>query len=70
MPTYVVNSLIEFPVNGSTGRGTRNGHIDTRLPADADGLRAAIAASVGEEFGVEPDRVTFVEFTFTEIPTT
>jgi hypothetical protein len=67
--TYVVNSLIEFPVNGSTARGTRNGHIDTQLPASADGLRGAIASHVAAEFGVEPDQVTFVEFTFTEIPT-
>lgn len=68
MPSYVVNSLIEFPANGATARGTREGHIDTTLPATADGLRGAIAADVGEEFGVEPDQVTFIEFTFTEIP--
>lgn len=67
--TYVVNSLIEFPCNGSTARGTRKGHIDTQLPASADGLRGAIAAHVSAEFGVEPEQVTFVEFTFTEIPT-
>lgn len=69
MPSYVVNSLIEFPVNGATARGTRSGHIDTTLPASADGLRGAIAAHISREFGVEPNQVTFVEFTFTEIPT-
>lgn len=69
MPSYAVNALIEFPCNGSTARATRSGHIDAALPASEEGLRGAIAAQFAEQRGCRPDQVTFVEFTFTEIPT-
>jgi hypothetical protein len=67
--SYAVNALIEFPHKGTTARATRNGHIDTALPATEEGLRGAIAAHVAEQRGIHLDEVTFVEFTFTEIPT-
>lgn len=69
MPSYAVNALIEFPVNGTTARATRNGHIDAVLPATEEGLRGAIAAQVAGQRGCRADQVTFIEFTFTEIPT-
>lgn len=67
--SYAVNALIEFPCNGSHGRATRNGHIDTVLPTTEDELRGAIAAVDAEKHGCRPDEIRFVEFTFTEIPT-
>ncbi|CAL9664691.1 hypothetical protein SUDANB1_07150 [Streptomyces sp. enrichment culture] len=69
MPSYAVNALIEFPVNGTTARATRSGHINTALPATEEGLRGAIATQVAEQRNCRPDEVTFVEFTFTELPT-
>lgn len=66
---YAVNALIEFPVNGTTARATRSGHIDAALPATEEGLRGAIADQIAERHGCRPGEVTFVEFTFTELPT-
>lgn len=67
--SYLVNSLIEFPANGSTGRATRSGHIDSVGPATGEGLRAAIALDASRKYGCAVDEIGFVEFTFTEIPT-
>ncbi|WP_442803637.1 hypothetical protein OG411_29905 [Streptomyces pseudogriseolus] len=69
MPSYAVNALIEFPVNGTTARATRRGHIDTALPATQECLRGAIAMQVAEQRDCRPDDVQFIEFTFTELPT-
>lgn len=69
MPSYAVNAVIDFPCNGSTGRATRSGHIDTVLPATAEELQGAIADQLAEDRGCRPDEVTFAEFMFTEIPT-
>ncbi|MFB7736204.1 hypothetical protein ACFC08_17825 [Streptomyces sp. NPDC056112] len=69
MHSYAVNALIEFPHNGSHGRATRNGHIDTVLPTTGEGLRAAIAVDAAEKYGCAVDEIDFVEFVFTEIPT-
>ena len=66
---YAVNAVLDFPINGSFGRATRHGHIETAIPATADGLKGAIARDAAERFGIEPGQVTFAEFTFTEIPT-
>ncbi|MGW0577722.1 hypothetical protein ACWD25_17510 [Streptomyces sp. NPDC002920] len=66
--SYAVNALIEFPVNGSTGRATRSGHIDTALPATEGEIRGAIAAVEAEKFGCRSDQIKFVEFTFTKLP--
>lgn len=66
--SYAVNALIEFPANGTVGRATRRGHIDTALPATEDGLRGAIAQQAAEERDCRPDQISFVEFTFTELP--
>jgi hypothetical protein len=66
--SYAVNALIEFPANGSVGRATRVGHIDTVLPATEDEIRGAIAQATAERRGCRPDQIVFVEFTFTELP--
>ncbi|MFJ8594845.1 hypothetical protein [Streptomyces sp. NPDC093598] len=66
---YAVNALVEFPVSGTTARATRYGRIDSNLPATEEGLRRAIAGQVAEQRGCRPEQVTFVEFTFTELPT-
>lgn len=67
--SYAVNALIEFPINGTTGRATRNGHIDTHLPTTADELRGAIADQAAEKYGCQADEIRFVDFVFTELPT-
>jgi hypothetical protein len=66
---YAVNALVEFPHHGTTARATRYGHIDAVLPATEEDLRGAIAGQVAEQRDCRPDAVTFVEFTFTELPT-
>lgn len=67
--TYVVNALVEFPVNGSKGRADRSGHIDAKLPLDGDDLKVLIAAQVAKKNCCLLKQVEFIEFTFTEIPT-
>jgi hypothetical protein len=66
--SYAVNALIEFPHNGSKGRATRSGHIETVLPATEDELRSAVARQQAEKSGCAPDQVVFVEFAYTELP--
>lgn len=66
--TYAVNALIEFPANGSKGRATRSGHVDTVLPVTDAELRWAIARQNAERFGCEPGQIEFIEFTYTELP--
>lgn len=67
--TYAVNALVEFPVNGSKGRATRSGHLDAKFPLDEDDLKTLIATQVAKKNGCLVKQVTFVDFTFTEIPT-
>lgn len=66
--TYAVNALTEFPVNGSKGRATRSGHVDSIIPLGEGDLKALIAAQVAKKNGCLVKQVEFVEFTFTEIP--
>jgi hypothetical protein len=65
---YVVNALVEFPANGSVGRATRDGHINSAVKLSGSDLKAAVAVGVAKKHGCPAAAVKFVEFQFTEIP--
>lgn len=66
---YAVNALLELPAHGkyAGGRGHVNGHINSDQPFTEHGLRDAIAKHEAAKKGCDPNGITFVEFTFTDL---
>lgn len=68
---YSFTGLVELPAFGkyaSGGRSAVHGHIGVPHPITEDQLKTVITKEEAKKFGCDPDGITFVRFTYTEIP--
>lgn len=71
MYRYSFNGLVDLPAFGkyaSGGRSTVNGDFSVPHPITERQLKTAIANEKAKQLGCDAAGITFVHFTYTELP--
>lgn len=70
---YSINALAEFPAyrrgRTVTGRATRTGEIVSERPMSEDVLRSIVARDIAARHECVLSEITFIDFTYTTLPT-
>lgn len=71
MYSYSFNGLIDLPAFGkyaAGGRSTVHGDVSFRQPVTKEQLQEVIAKEKAKRLGCDPAGITYVDFTYTELP--